>query len=355
MHALDESTIVDCKIYDEDLNILEIEINDVKKNTAPALINIYDKINKLKVNLITGSVNATCQWSCGDECSESIDSINDTNEPACNALPIIIPIINLENKKVFIEIELCHTFKQICTLTKHSVLADKTDQTFIWNTISQCSKSILDSNLPQEILYAILSTFLDFEKFEQDESSIDKVKSIYAMLNNVENFTNQKIEIETRLISAKIETIDSTLKNYEINIKLKNSNAKVSLNLPKQEKFEKLTVSLKIIKSISNSNPMFELNVYSNSVEVTDKLKGLKIVYYLPFLKKLPKMRLFATINEKSTFYFNHDIRNYLLVEIEPFCLNTLYPKYRFNGHFSLSLGPKLEPFQITKFIIIDH
>ncbi|OAF70195.1 hypothetical protein A3Q56_02063 [Intoshia linei] len=36
----------------------------------------------------------------------------------------------------------------------------------------------------------------------------------YAMLNNIENFTNQTIEIETSLILAKIETINPTLKNY---------------------------------------------------------------------------------------------------------------------------------------------
>ncbi|OAF71758.1 hypothetical protein A3Q56_00453 [Intoshia linei] len=49
------------------------------------------------------------------------------------------------------------------------VLADKTDQMFISNTISQCSKSLLDSNLLQKIIYAILSTFLDFEKLEKEE------------------------------------------------------------------------------------------------------------------------------------------------------------------------------------------
>ncbi|OAF63526.1 hypothetical protein A3Q56_08765, partial [Intoshia linei] len=77
------------------------------------------------------------------------------------SFPIIIPIINLEDdQEIYIEINLCHTFKQICSLTKHKILAEKTDQTFIWNTISQCSKSILDSNLPQEIMYAILSTYL---------------------------------------------------------------------------------------------------------------------------------------------------------------------------------------------------
>ncbi|OAF66216.1 hypothetical protein A3Q56_06052 [Intoshia linei] len=66
-------------------------------------------------------------------------------------------------------------------------------------------------------------------------------------------------------------------------------------------------------------------------------------------------MRLFATINKKYSFNFNHDTRNYLFVEIEPFCLNKVYRKYKFYGNISLSLGSNLELFHINKFIIIDH
>ncbi|OAF68241.1 hypothetical protein A3Q56_04002, partial [Intoshia linei] len=125
-------------------------------------------------------------------------------------------------------------------------------------------------------------------------NTIDGVKNAYAMLSNIKNIYNQTIEIETSLISAKIETINPTLKNYESNVKLKDSNAKISLNLRKQKKIENLTVALKIIKAINNSNPIMEFNAY-------------------------------------------------------------IYWKYKFYGNISLSLGSNLELFHINKFIIIDH
>ncbi|OAF71381.1 hypothetical protein A3Q56_00854 [Intoshia linei] len=115
----------------------------------------------------------------------------DLNIPYEDTLPIIIPIINFENEKyIYIEVNLCHTFKLICSLTKQKIWAKKTDETFIWNTISQCSKSIFDSNLPQEIIYAILSTYLVNHRFRKNikKEEIEIIKSCLRVALSIFRF-----------------------------------------------------------------------------------------------------------------------------------------------------------------------